>query len=193
MAPSGTCSRRTLIPNLTDGGDRIFFQSPDRLVPEDANEVLDVYEWTAPGSGACKREGGCLALISSGQGESNSFLYSMSADGRDVFIATPEKLVGADIPGSASFYDVRENGGIPEPVEEAPCQGDACQGAGGSPPALPPPATTGTGGGNEEPPPPSSCPRGKHRVEGRCVAKHHHKKHRTHKRRRTHAELGGTR
>jgi len=170
----------TLIANLTDDGQETFFQSSDRLLPEDANSVKDVYEWQAKGTGSCKRDGGCLALISSGQGESDSFLYGMSADGHDAFFRTREKLVGADVSGSPSIYDARIEGGIPDLPAEAPCQGDACQGSGSTPPTLPAPASTGSGDGNAEPEPPPPCAKGKHRVKGRCVAKHH--KHRHHRR-----------
>jgi streptogramin lyase len=171
----------TQIANLTDDGTKVFFQSPDRLLPEDANSVADVYEWQAKGAGSCKRDGGCLALISSGQGNTPSFLYSMSADGHDVFFRTQEKLVGTDVPGSPSIYDAREEGGIPDPPAKAPCQGDACQGSGSTPPALPVPASTGSGDGNAEPEPPPPCAKGKHRVKGRCVAKHHKRRHRRHR------------
>lgn len=178
---------QTMIANLTDDGSAVFFQSFDRLLPEDANEAEDVYEWQAKGSGGCTRPGGCLALISSGQGELPSFLYAMSADGRDVFFQTKEKLVGMDVAGSPSIYDARVGGGIPEPVEKAPCQGDACQGQGSEPPVLPSPTSTGAG---EEPeasvtrPP---CAKGKHRVKGRCVRV---KKHRRRHHRRAHAVRG---
>jgi hypothetical protein len=177
----------TMIANLTDGGKEVVFQSFDRLLPEDANEVEDVYEWEAQGAGEpeCTRPGGCLALISSGQGETPSFLYGMSADGHDVFFRTQEKLVGLDVPGSPSIYDARVGGGIPEPAEPAPCQGDACQGSGSTPPTLPSPATTGAGEGKEAKAQP--CRKGKHRVRGRCVKRHSKKHHRRAKHnRRTH-------
>ena len=175
----------TVVANLTDGGQTLFFDSPDRLLPEDANDATDVYEWKAEGAGvpACDRQGGCLALISSGQGESGSFLYGMSADGHDVFFRTREKLVGADLSGSPSIYDARVDGGIPDPSIQAPCQGDACQGAGGAPPGLPPAATGGPGGGNEKAPLPARCAKGRHRAKGRCVpVKHHKPRHRKHRR-----------
>jgi hypothetical protein len=183
-------SPKTMIANVTEGGNKVFFQSFDRLLPEDANEVEDVYEWMAKGTGSCSRPGGCLALISSGQGEVPSFLYAMNADGRDVFIQTQEKLAGADVAGSASIYDAREGGGIPEPVEPAPCQGDACQGQGSEPPAIPSPATIGSGEEGEAGPRPKPCAKGKRRVKGRCVAvKHKHRKGRH----RAHANRGGSR
>jgi hypothetical protein len=182
-------SPKTMIANVTEDGNKVFFQSFDRLLPEDANEVEDAYEWMAKGIGDCNRPGGCLALISSGQGEVPSFLYAMNADGRDVFIQTQEKLVGADVAGSASIYDAREGGGIPEPVEPAQCQGDACQGQGSEPPAIPSPATIGSGEEGEVGPRPKPCAKGKRRVKGHCVAvKHKHRK----RRHRAHANRGGS-
>jgi sugar lactone lactonase YvrE len=183
-------SPKTMIANVSEDGEEVFFQSFDRLLPEDANDVEDVYEWKAKGTGGCSRTGGCLALISSGQGEVPSFLYAMNANGRDVFIQTQEKLVGADVAGSASIYDAREGGGIPEPVEPTQCQGDACQGQGSEPPTLPSPATIGSGEEGEAGPHPKPCAKGKHRVKGRCVAvKHKHRK----RRHRAHANRGGSR
>jgi hypothetical protein len=183
-------SPKSMVANLTNDGDRVFFQSFDRLLPEDTNEVEDVYEWEAQETGGCTRVGGCLALISSGQGEEPSFLYAMSADGGDVFIQAKDKLVGADVTGSPSIYDVREEGGIPEEAEAAPCQGDACQGQGSAPPVILSPATTGSGEEGGVPPARKPCAKGKHRVKGRCVmSKHKHRKHR----RRAGANRGGSR
>jgi sugar lactone lactonase YvrE len=176
--------RKSMVANLTDSGQEVFFQSFDRLLPEDVNEDGDVYEWTAKGSGGCNRPRGCLALISSGQGEADSYLYAMSADGHDVFIYTKEKLVGVDVAGSPSIYDARVEGGIPEPPEPAPCQGDACQGEVSEAPVLPNPATTGAGESSEVPLRRQSCAKGKHRVKGRCVKRHAKKHHRRAKRNR---------
>jgi Divergent InlB B-repeat domain len=177
---------KTIIKNLTENGKEVFFQSFDRLLPEDANEAEDVYEWTADESDGCSRLGGCLALISSGQGEGPSFLYAMSADGHDVFFHTNEKLVGPDVVGSPSIYDARVGGGIPEPLVSEPCQGDACQGQGSPPPALSTSATTGAGESSGSPPRTRHCVKGKHRVNGRCVArKHRHRHHRAHANRGT--------
>ena len=182
ISAASTTTETTLISNLTDDGAQLFFQSPDRLLPEDANDALDVYQWKAKGAGNCKRDGGCLALISSGQGEGNSFLYGMSADGHDVFFRTTEKLLGSDVPGSRSIYDARIEGGIPDPPPASPCQGDACQGAGSPPPVLPQAATTGAGEGNLPLGHKPRCPKGKRKVRAkgkvRCVRRHKHRRHR---------------
>jgi DNA-binding beta-propeller fold protein YncE len=174
----GGVNATTMIANLTDDGGTVFFESADRLLPEDANSVIDVYEWQANGAGSCKRPDGCLALISSGQGEGDSHLYGMSADGHDVFFRTREKLVGQDIPGSPSIYDARIGGGIPDPPLRAPCQADACQGQGTAPPALPSPASTAPTGEEKviSGKPRPRCPKGKRKVRSkgkvRCVKRH---------------------
>lgn len=181
----------TRIANVTDDGRKVFFQSRDRLLPEDANNAADVYEWKAGGGAGCQRTGGCLSLISSGQGENDSLLYGMSADGRDVFFLTRQRLIGTDVPGSPSIYDAREGGGIPDPPAEAPCQGDACQGEGSRAPTLVPPASTGANDGNEKAADQGGrrCPKGKKKVrtaagKSRCVPRHRKQKH--HAKRPTH-------
>ena len=131
----GFVTDTTLIPNVTDDGRKVFFQSVSPLVPSDANKVNDVYEWRAPGTSGpggdeCARAQGCLALISTGQADSASVLYGMGADGRDAIFETRQRLLGADVPDTFSLYDAREGGGIPEPETPAPCEGDACQGRG---------------------------------------------------------------
>jgi hypothetical protein len=182
-------------PSLIEDGTALFFTSRDRLLPEDANSAADIYEWRArgthwggaPEAASCERAGGCLALISSGQGERDSYLYGMSADGRDVFFRTLEKLVSADAAGSASIYDAREGGGIPEAAEASPCQGDACQGQGVGAPTLPVPLTAANS--NEAPQPAAPCRKGRHRVKGHCVKKRHQARHR-HQRRASHKKGG---
>jgi hypothetical protein len=151
---------KALIPNVTDDGQKVFFQSSDRL-----------------GVGSCKRAAGCLALISSGQGERDSYLFSMSADGRDVFIETLDRLLPSDAVGSLSIYDAREQGGVPPaaPPKEV-CHGDACQAPGIGQPELDTPVTTTGSAGNVPKFP--ACAKGKHRVKGRCVPKKHRHTHR---------------
>jgi hypothetical protein len=183
----------TLIPNLSEGGKRVFFESDDRLLPDDANAFRDVYEWQTKGTGGCKRPSGCLALISPGQGEHDNFLYSVTPDGHDVFFRTQEKLVGSDLPGSTSIYDARVDGGIPDPPENAPCQGDACQGTGSIPPVLPSaPSATLEEGGNVDETAKQSCAKGQRKVrkagKTRCVKPHKHKHKRHAKKRRTNAK-----
>ena len=154
-------ARTTLIPNLTDDGQRVFFETENALLPEDANLSRDVYEWMAEGRGGCTVPGGCLALISSGQSDVDSFLYGMTPDGHDVFFLTLERLLGVDALGSHSIYDARVEGGFPEPPAAAPCEGDACQGQGSDPPSLQGAASAGfAGSGNVV-----SCAKGARRAK----------------------------
>jgi hypothetical protein len=161
---------------LSAGGNRVFFDSADRLVTPDTDSRPDVYEWEATGVGGCTRSPGCVGLVSGGRGEGGRFLDA-SADGRDVFFLTGESLVGAD-PGSIDVYDFREGGGFPEPEPPFVCKGDACQ-ALPSAPEDPAPATLAPTSGN----PPLKiekpkarrhrCRRGKIRRHGHCVKRHH--------------------
>jgi len=139
------------IANVTDDGKAVFFQSGDRLVPRDENAVTDVYEWRAQGSGACGREGGCLALISSGRSSAASYLYAMTPDGHDVFFRTSDVLVQQDLDETPSIYDARVGGGFPVSSGQLPCQGDACQGGvAASPPAVPMGSAAFQGPGNRK-------------------------------------------
>ena len=177
---SPTTSGLAPIANLSTDGQTAFFNTAEPLVPADVNGLTDVYEWRA----------GQVSLISTGQSDRSSFLYAASASGEDVFFYTLEQLLGRDVPGSASLYDARVNGGFPEAGAEQPCQGDACQGSGTPALAAPNLASAGPAEGNLPAAKPSSrCPKGKHKVrrkgKTRCVAKHH-RKHR-HGRKHHHA------
>jgi hypothetical protein len=178
----------TIIPGIVEDGGEAFFQTAAPLLPEDANSVMDVYEWQAQGNGGCTQSKGCLSLISSGQGDNPSYIYSMTPDGHDVFFSTLEKLIGSDVAGSPSIYDARANGGFPQPVEAEPCHGDACQGEGSVPPARGPISTQQGGGGNLEEGSKPRCPRGQRLVrragKALCAKPRHHKHRRARHRRR---------
>lgn len=158
-APPYTAAR-----GLTDDG-KVFFATSDRLVARDQTSAADVYLY----------DKGKLSLISSGRGKYDTYLGDNSADGHDVFLMTRSPLVGADLDAQElDLYDVRIDGGFLEPpAPAAPCEGEACRGAGSKAPAAPGAATTGfVGPGNPKP-----CAKGKVRRNGRCVKKHHRKKH----------------
>jgi hypothetical protein len=166
--------------DLSIDGNRLFFDSRDQIVPEDASAAQDIYEWEAQGSGTCARPGGCLDLISSGKSSEASSFIDASAGGSDAFFLTGDSLVPWADPGSADLYDAREGGGFPEPAAAIPCDGDACQ-------ALPSPSEDPAPGtlvaGQPNPPvgfPKHACPKAKRRVvrhgKTRCVPKHHQKR-----------------
>jgi hypothetical protein len=172
--------------NLSEGGGRLFFQSPDALVPTDTDAKLDVYEWEAAGEGSCVRSGGCVLPISDVAGDSQSHFMDASPNGEDVFIATAEQLVAAaDTDTRVNVYDVRVGGGFPVTPAASGCDnGDSCL-----PPVSPQPsvfAPTGSatfnGLGNPAPavappavvkPKPTKktvkCKRGKKLTHGKCV------------------------
>jgi WD40-like Beta Propeller Repeat len=167
---------------LSSDGKRLFFNAFDALVPRDSNGAQDVYEWEALGSGDCTKasaafsavNGGCVSLISSGESLQDSVFVDASPDGRDVFFKTQASLDPTD-PGLIDIYDARAGGGFtPPPPPQPPCVGDACQ----SVPAAPNDPTPASAGfhGSGNPSAPKTCPRGKHRVKSRCVAKKPHKR-----------------
>ncbi|HWM54868.1 MAG TPA: hypothetical protein VNO20_05725 [Solirubrobacterales bacterium] len=168
---------------LSDDGSRLFFESFDRLLPQDENGKADVYQWQAPGTGDCEptdpsffaANGGCLSLVSSGQGESDSSFLDASATGDDVFIGTDQDLVSVD-EDLRDVYDARVGGGFAYPPVPPPCLGDACQGAAAAAPSTPsagsavfsgPPNQGKDRGG------PKGCPKGRRKVRRggkvRCV------------------------
>ncbi len=149
-----------LTHNLSSDGSRVFFQTEEALVPGDANDHLDVYEWEREDTGSCVRagasfsesDGGCLDLISTGQSAQPSYFGDASADGSDVFFFTRQSLVSQDRDLNVDVYDARVGGGIasqnPLPPP-APCTGETCRGPSGVPPVFgPPSSTTIAGEGN---------------------------------------------
>jgi hypothetical protein len=161
---------------VSGDGSRVFFDSPDALVPRAVNGKRDVYEW----------ENGTLFLVSSGTSATNSFFLDSSESGADAFFSTSDELVQGDNDAAYDVYDARvpRPGDIPPP-ESVPCQGDVCQGPPSVPSLLgPPPSATFNGLGNPPPEPtanPAATPRPKAKAKrcrkgyvkrkGRCVKK----------------------
>jgi hypothetical protein len=184
-----------LLRNLSSDGSRVFFESPDALLPRDTNGVQDVYEWEQQGAGSCQgnsesfsaASGGCLYLVSSGTSPEKSFFADASASGNDVFFFTDQPLVGQDQDGLVDVYDARVGGGlVGQNPSAAPvaCEGEGCKPAAGSAPVFGAPvSTTFTGAGNQTPPPPAVTapkPKAKHKT----VKPRHKKKRRARKARR---------
>lgn len=100
-------------PNLAEDG-RVFFNSFDRLSPEDKNGLQNVYEYEpdgfhAPdGLGACTRPAGCILMLSSGTSDTDSQLLTASPSGGDVFFVTRAQLVPQDKDQLMDLYDARE-------------------------------------------------------------------------------------
>jgi DNA-binding beta-propeller fold protein YncE len=193
-------------PRYLSNSGRLFFESPDGLVPRATNGRWDVYEFEPAGVGACtavtvgysSRSGGCVGLISGGTSSADSTFLDASENGEDVFFTTSSRLVGRDYDTAPDVYDAHVCSSaspcLQEPVLAAPCsEGEACKGA---PPAQPllfgaPPSATFNGQGNVIP---SSapvvkkktvkCSKGKKLSRGKCIkakAKHKTKAHRAKK------------
>jgi hypothetical protein len=153
---------------LSDDGRHVFFTTGAPLVPADINAMPDVYSYNT--------ETGEQKLLSSGKGEEAAWFENASDSGDDVFIVTNQHLVGKDIDELWDIYDVRVDGGFPEPPPPpTACSGDGCRGALSTGPELSSPATNSfSGPGN--PDPKRKKPRHKRR-------KHHKQKRHSHHRR----------
>jgi hypothetical protein len=92
-------------PRVVSNEGRLFFNSPDALVPADENGKNDVYEYELGGHGSCASATGCVALISAGTSERESAFLEASATGEDVFFLTAAPLVPNDINGAYDVYD----------------------------------------------------------------------------------------
>lgn len=160
---------------LSDDGSRVFFDSIDALVPQDMNGVQDVYEWEQDGVGTCKREGGCVFLISDGTSTSDSSIVDASASGNDVFFITRTRLSGWDTDELRDLYDARVGGGFMPPPPPAPvCEGEDCRPPPSPTMALSPLAsTTFSGVGNLLPVPPKPAARKVKAKKRRSKSKRH--------------------
>jgi hypothetical protein len=142
--------------NLSANGDRLFFQSPDALVPHDSDGASgcprvdgayvcqDVYEWELPASAAeatagansCTSSspdfsavnGGCTFPISDVAGDHEAFFLDADPSGGNVFIATADQLVPSDLDQKVDVYDVRVGGGFPvTPAPPVCANADSCK------------------------------------------------------------------
>jgi hypothetical protein len=112
---------------LSNSG-RMFFNSSDALVPQDANAKEDVYQYEPAGVGDCAEGGGCVSLISSGSSAEESAFMDASTDGSNVFFLTAAKLSAADVDGDFDLYDAHVC------TSESPCPPAAT--------SMPPPCAT---------------------------------------------------
>jgi hypothetical protein len=129
---------------LTADGQHVFFNTGDALVAEDTNGKIDAYEYDA--------STGEHHLLSSGRGTQDSYFMDATPDGSDVFVVSGSNLLGWDTDRNYDLYDVRVNGGFPEPTgAQGDClSSDECQGAPAGAPAAELPRSAGfTGAGND--------------------------------------------
>ena len=162
---------------LTDSG-RLYFDSQDSLSPFDTNNgVEDVYQYEPQGVGTCKREGGCVSLISAGHEPVDSNFLAADATGKNVFFTSRDQLVIKDRDDLIDLYVARADGGIPAETETArpECQGESCQPAAIVPNDPTPASSSFQGAGNV--------------VEKKAKkAKAHHKKRKQRAKKRRHRQ-----
>jgi hypothetical protein len=134
---------------LSDDGRYVFFSTAEALVPADSNGKSDAYEYDT--------EAGQVSLLSSGTDPADSYFLDASASGDDAFILTRQQLSKWDTDQNYDVYDVRVNGGFPEPPPAATsCAGDGCQGASSPPPGYDAPASSSFSGAGNLPPAPTT-------------------------------------
>ena len=80
-------------PRYLSNSGRLFFDSPDQLVPGASNGKEDVYEYEPNNTGSCTLENGCVGLISSGSSQQESAFLEASENGENAFFTTAQPLV----------------------------------------------------------------------------------------------------
>jgi hypothetical protein len=146
----------------------VFFQSKSRLTPTDQDDQYDVYQW----------RNGKLTMISPGLSPgAEAFYVGNDGSGRDVYLATSDRLTWQDVDAVPDVYTARVDGGIPEPVMPPVCSvlADACQGAAAAAPAASAASSTalrGEGNVIEKHSKRPKCGKGKVRKHKKCVKKH---------------------
>jgi hypothetical protein len=120
---------QNVVSDPENPSDRIvYFQSRSRLTTDKTDETFDVFQW----------KNGELSLLSAGTTD-HAIYKGNSDDGKNVYIATRERLSWQDVDVVGDIYVARAGGGIPEPPSPPACAvlADACQGA---PPSAPTPS-----------------------------------------------------
>ncbi len=154
--------------SLSDDGSRLFFSSPDPLVPGILGGNTRVFEY----------EDGSVQLISGTESGGGAVFLDASASGDDVFFATRERLVWTDTDELVDVYDARVDGGLAEPPALMPCQGGACREPLNLPPSFSVPVSASfAGAGNLAPAPPAKPTRKQllSRALARCEKLRHRK------------------
>jgi hypothetical protein len=114
---------------LSSDGRYVFFSTADALVPEDTNGLPDAYAYDV--------DSGRVELLSTGTGEAGAWFAATDETGENAFILTSQRLVPRDTDNLVDVYDVRVDGGLPEPQPETGgCVGDECQGTPSAAPSF---------------------------------------------------------
>lgn len=101
---------------MTADGRLAVFASEDALLPEDQNDLSDVYGYDDDG----------LHLLSGGQPDGESQILDVTPDGSNVFFISTAKLAAEDTDqGYRDVYTARIGGGFPS--IEPPCTAGTCE------------------------------------------------------------------
>jgi hypothetical protein len=148
--------------SLSDDGSRLFFSSPDPLVPGMEGGSMKLFEY----------ESGAAHLISGAEGGGEAVFLDASASGNDIFFATREQLAPTDKDGLVDVYDARVDGGIAAPAEPMSCQGNACRESLTPAPSFSAPLSASfVGAGNITPPPSPPAKLTRRRLLSRALAR----------------------
>ena len=170
---------------ISENGGRVFFDSPQPLVPQARRGVEGVYEWEREGEGSCIAQessavnGGCVFLLSSALSDEEAVFLDADASGSNVFFTTRAQLVPEDHNELVDLYDARVGGGFPHLATA--CAGTGCQGVPSTPPVFATPSSvTFNGVGNFSAPTlplvkpkskPKGCEKGLVKKRDKCLKK----------------------
>ena len=144
----GTYDPPGLSSPMSEDGRRVFFDTPDSLVPEDTNggAPQSAKFGTPTSTDVYEAEGGKVYLISSGKATTPTVLQGTTPSGNDVLFTTTAKLAPGDTDGGyENVWDARVGGGFPAEAgggQQPSCVGDSCRAAFGVTPVFAPPAST---------------------------------------------------
>jgi hypothetical protein len=117
---------------------RLFFNSPDHLVPAATSGKESVYEYEPNAVGSCvSATGGCVSLISSGSSSKESAFLEATPDGSSVFFLTAAQLLPQDTDTAFDIYDARVCNEAEPCLTPPPPAPGGCTSAGACRPAEP--------------------------------------------------------
>jgi hypothetical protein len=150
---------------LTDQG-RLFFDSPQDLVPGAQNHKEDVYEYEPEGFGTCTAQRGCISLISAGTATQESAFLEASEGGNDAFFVTSQPLVAQDHDTNFDLYDARVCTDASPCIAAEESAAKVCESTASCKPSSAPQPSfatppTGTVPAQEASPPPTAAPQSK--------------------------------
>jgi hypothetical protein len=143
----GTYDPPGLTSPISEDGSRVFFDTPDSLVPEDTNGSApqSAKFGTPTSTDVYEAEGGKVFLLSSGKATTPTVLQGTTPSGDDVLFTTTAKLAPQDTDGGyENVWDARVGGGFPAEagVGTPSCVGANCRAAFGVAPVFSSPAST---------------------------------------------------